>query len=129
MGLDLTGIGAASDAISKILGLFFGDKTQEERDKAAQALAVLQMQAQQNLAQTQVNADAQAKEPFTFRDAAGWTCVAGFMVNVLRPIITWVAIGLGHPVELPAMDTSESGPILIGLLGLGGLHAYQKVNS
>ena len=128
MGLDVTGLGAASDAISKILGIFFGDKTEEDRAKAAQALAILQMQSQENVAQIQANTAAQQKEPFTFRDAAGWTCVAGFAVNVLRPLISWICIGLGHPVSLPPMDTTESGPILIGLLGLGGMHAYQQVN-
>jgi hypothetical protein len=33
----------------------------------------------------------------------------------------------GHPVTLPAIDTSETGPMLVALLGLGGYHAAPAI--
>jgi hypothetical protein len=33
----------------------------------------------------------------------------------------------GHLVEMPALDIAGLMPILMGLLGLGGLRSYEKV--
>ena len=127
--MDITGIGEAAGAVEKVLGMFFPDKTAEDRARLAQALAIMQIQAQANAAQSAVNKQAAAVQGFTFRDGAGWVCVAGFAVNVLRPLIAWgFAIG-GHPIALPEMDTSQTLPMLLGLLGLGGMHAYQSVKA
>jgi hypothetical protein len=125
--MDITGIGEAATAAQKIIGMFFPDKTEEEKAKMTQAFQVLQLQAQQDQAQSAVNAAAAARQPITFRDGAGWVCVAGFAVTVLRPLITWGCALAGHPVNLPPMDMSEIGPMLLGLLGLGGMHMNERV--
>lgn len=126
MGLDVTGIGTAVTGVKDILGMFFPDKTDEEKAKMAQAFQIMQLQATADQGQNAVN-QAEASQPgFHFRDGAGWVCVAGFAVNVLRPLVEWGSTFVGHPVSLPGMDTSETLPMLLGLLGLGGMHVYQQ---
>lgn len=118
--MDMTGIGEASTAVQKILGMFFPDKTQEERDKLAGIIGLITQQNDIN--------KAEASQPgIHFRDGAGWTCVAGFALMLFRPVIEWVCIIVGHPVNLPDVDTSVSSEMLIGLLGLGTMHVYQQV--
>lgn len=46
MSFDITGIPTIADAINGILGRFFPDKTQAEKDEAAQAMQQLALQAQ-----------------------------------------------------------------------------------
>ena len=127
--LDPTGIATAVTGVKDILGMFFPDKTQEERDKIAQAFQVMQLQAQTDQAQIAVNQAAAAKQPITFRDGAGWVCVAGFAVTVLRPLISWGCVLAGHPVFIPPMDMTEIGPMLFALLGLGGMHMNEKIQN
>jgi hypothetical protein len=125
--MDITGIGTAVIGVKDIIGMFCPDKTEEDKAKMAQAFQVMQLQAQQNQAQDAVNAAAAAKQPITFRDGAGWVCVAGFAVTVLRPLITWASILVGSPVTLPPMDMTEIMPMLVGLLGLGGMHMNESI--
>ena len=127
--VDITGIGAAVTGVKDILGMFFPDKTQEERDKMVQAFQIMQLQNNTDQAQSAVNAAAAAKQPFTFRDGAGWVCVIGFGVSVLRPLVSWGSILAGHPVVLPPMDTTEILPLLMGLLGLGGMHMNERIQN
>jgi len=118
--MDLTGIGTAADAVKSVIGMFFPDKTEEEKAKLAATLQLI-------TAQTDIN-KAQASQPgIHFRDGAGWTCVGGFALMLLRPVIEWGFTIAGHPITLPTIDTSQSNDMLIGLLGLGSMHVYQQV--
>ena len=58
-----------------------------------------------------------------WRPAVGWVCVAGFAINFL-------ASPLLHPLGIivPQADTSTMLPVLMGMLGLGGLRSYEKKN-
>jgi len=58
-----------------------------------------------------------------WRPAVGWVCVAGFSINFLvSPLL--------HPLGIivPQADTSTMLPVLMGMLGLGGLRSYEKKN-
>jgi len=58
-----------------------------------------------------------------WRPAVGWVCVAGFTINFLvSPLL--------HPLGIivPQADTSTMLPVLMGMLGLGGLRSYEKKN-
>lgn len=58
-----------------------------------------------------------------WRPAVGWVCVAGFTINFLEsPLL--------HPLGIivPQADTSTMLPVLMGMLGLGGLRSYEKKN-
>ncbi len=124
--MDITGIGTAVTGVKDILGMFFPDKTEEEKAKMLQAFQMMQLQQQSDTAQSAVNQASATAGGITFRDGAGWVCVAGFAVTVLRPLVQWGTILAGHPVELPTMDTTEIIPMLLGLLGLGGMHLYEN---
>lgn len=128
MALDITGIGTAVTGVKDILGMFFPDKTEEEKNKIAAAFQVMQLQADADKGQMAVN-QAEATQPgLHFRDGAGWVCVAGFGVTVLRPLVQWGSVLVGHPVVLPEMNMTQIGPMLAALLGLGGMHVYQQAN-
>lgn len=129
MAIDVTGIGTAVDGVSKILGMFFPDKTEEEKDKIAAAFQVMQLQATADQGQMAVNQTEATQPGLHFRDGAGWVCVAGFAVTVLRPLIQWGSVLFNHPVVLPEMDMTQIGPMLAALLGLGGMHVYQQTQS
>ena len=121
MGLDMSGIGEAATSVQKILGMFFPDKTQEEKDKLAGIIGLITQQNDINKAEA-------AQPGVHFRDGAGWVCVAGFALMLFRPVLEWICILLGHKVDLPVVDTTVSGEMLAALLGLGGMHMYEQVN-
>jgi|TARA_A200000159_G_scaffold117723_1_gene111431 hypothetical protein len=58
----------------------------------------------------------------SWRPATAWVCVAGFTVNFL---ISPLAAPFG--VVVPQADTSVMMPVLMGMLGLGGLRSFEKV--
>jgi hypothetical protein len=63
-----------------------------------------------------------------WRPFVGWICglAVGFKF-IGGPALFMVAQALGHPVELPVIETSELWPLLLGMLGLGGLRTIEKV--
>lgn len=67
---DVSGIGEVASAAKSILGMFFADKTEEEKEKIAATFALMQGQLDVN--------KVEAASPSTF--VAGW-----------RPYIGWIA--------------------------------------
>lgn len=130
MGLDVTGIGTALDAVNGILGKFFPDKNQAERDAAAQALAVMQVNAAAAAAQTEIDkAEAQSNDPLQhWRGGAGWVCVAALAWTfVIEPMVA-AGLAIAHvQATLPALDMAQLMDLMLGMLGLGGLHTYQQI--
>lgn len=63
-----------------------------------------------------------------WRPFVGWICglAVGFKF-IGGPALFMVAQALGHPVELPVIETSELWPLLLGMLGLGGLRTVEKI--
>lgn len=129
MAIDVTGIGTAITGIKDLVGMFFPDKTAEDQAKMVQAFQIMQLQATADQGQMAVNQAEAAQPGLHFRDGAGWVCVAGFAVTVLRPLIQWGSVLFNHPVVLPEMDMTQIGPMLAALLGLGGMHVYQQTQS
>jgi len=133
--MDLTGLGSIADLASGIIDKIWPDPTKAAEAKAAllqaqQAGAFKAMDQDFQLALEQVKANAaEAAQPgFHFRDGAGWVCVIAFASNfILRPLVTWGSSLAGHPVDLPQLDVSQLTPMLLGLLGLGGMHMYEQV--
>jgi hypothetical protein len=106
-------------------------------DKNAQMqakLAMLQMQAQGELAQLAGQLDvnkAEASNPNWFvagwRPAVGWTCAMGLASQFLiSPLATWLASLLGHPIIYPSLDMGTLLTLLMGMLGLGSMRTYEK---
>jgi hypothetical protein len=125
--MDITGIGTAVTGVKDILGMFFPDKTEEEKAKMAQAFQMYQNQIDLQKAQIAANA-AEATQPgLHFRDGAGWVCVFGLAVTVAKPLVEWCSILVGHPVTLPPVATDTTNTMLFSLLGLGGMHAAPAI--
>lgn len=133
--MDLTGIGDVAALIKDGLDRIFPNKSDPAYIQAQAALvnaqtagALKQLDDNFQLAVEQIKANAaEAAQPgMHFRDGAGWVCVAGFAFLVLKAPIEWAAALAGHPITLPAPDTSISTDMLLGLLGLGGMHVYQQ---
>lgn len=121
--MDITGIGEAATAAQKILGMFFPDKTEEDRAKMAAALAVLQ-------SQTDIDkAEAQSGDPLQhWRGALGWVCACGYAYNfVLQPLIVNIADIAGRPLGLHPLEIGPLVTLTLGMLGLGGLHVAERV--
>jgi hypothetical protein len=123
---------------SKVIDRLWPDPA--ERDAAK--LELLKMQQSGDLAQLtadtslmieqiKVNA-AEAQHPSLlvsgWRPGLGWVCVAACGWNWIGlPIAKVIAVILGHPINLSPADLTEMLPILMGMLGLGGLRTIEKL--
>ena len=58
-----------------------------------------------------------------WRPAIGWICALGLLYHtIIANIISiWVAV--------PEVDTTLLVPVMMGMLGLGAMRSYEKVNS
>jgi hypothetical protein len=128
--MSLDPITAALDLGGKLIDHFFPDAAQ-----AAQAkLELIKLQQSGDLAimtaQTDINkTEASSGSTFTsgWRPFVGWVCAAAFAIQfVIGPLAEWTGILIGHPAKLPQMDMSTMMPLLLGMLGLGGLRSYDK---
>ena len=97
-----------------------------EKQKIAFELSTLSERHAQELAVAQIELNkAEAKGNWfqsSWRPATGWVCVFGFAVNFL---VSPLAAGFG--VDIPQADTSVMLPVLMGMLGLGGLRSAERI--
>ena len=121
------------DLIGPVAGLL--DKFIEDKDqKSALAHEIATMSekyAQENaLAQMAVNkAEAASNSIFVsgWRPATGWVCVLGMAGNfIVTPFANFVLALLEVQVFIPLVPLDTMLPVLLGLLGLGGLRTLEK---
>lgn len=131
--MDITGIGSVADLIKDGIDKIWPDPAKAAEAKIALlqaqqagALKDLDNQFQLSLEQIKTNAAEAVQPGMHFRDGAGWVCVAAFAIMALKAPIEWGAALSGHPIVLPVVDTSTTTDMLLGLLGLGGMHAYTQ---
>lgn len=125
-------ISAALDLGSKIIERLWPNA--DEANKAKLELFKLQQAGElaEITAQLKVN-EIEAANPSMFvsgwRPAVGWICASALAMQfVAAPIGTWVAALAGHPVVFPNLDMGTLLTLLGGMLGLGGLRTFEKVN-
>ena len=113
--------------IGPVAGLL--DKVVPDKDvaaKLAHEIATMSEKHAQELsiAQLAVNKEEAKGNWFqsSWRPAVAWICVLGMAVNFL---ISPLLAPLG--VVVPQADTSVMMPVLMGMLGLGGLRSFEKV--
>ena len=117
--------------INSLIGPVSGllDKVIEDKDqkaKLAHELATMaDTHAQQALlAQLEINKQDAKGNWFqsSWRPATAWVCVLGFLVNFLI-----APLAAPFNIEIPQADTSVMLPVLMGMLGLGGLRTLERV--
>ena len=111
------------EPVSDILGKFIQDK--DKRAAVAHEIATMSERHAQEIALAQISVNKAEASAGTFRGgwrpAVGWVCALGFGVNFL---ISPIAAGFGFIV--PQADVSTMMPVLMGLLGLGGMRSFEK---
>jgi len=124
-------ISALLDVGSKVIDRVWPDPAQA----ASAKLELMKLQQSGELAliagQMDIN-KVEAANPSVFvsgwRPGIGWVCGAGFAVQfVIGPLAEWGSALYGHPVKFPQMDTGTMMPLLLGMLGLGGLRTAEKL--
>ena len=119
-------------AVTDIVGRFLPE------DKEAQAKAEREIEAQLtahlakiDLAQLDINkAEASHRSVFVagWRPFIGWSCGLAMCLNFLSfPLASFVMAQTGYLVELPTLDMEQMMPVLMGMLGLGGLRTVEKI--
>ena len=119
--------------VSAILDKAIPDK--DLKEKLAHEIATMaerhtheQVQAQLEINKT----EAAHKNLFVagWRPACGWVCVFGMAGNFLViPLANMTLELLETGVKVPMIDLSTMLPVLMGMLGLGGLRTFEKVKS
>jgi len=116
--------GLAKDIRTAITGI-------DPQKQAEIELKLVEMENAAMLSQVEVNkieAASQSKFVSWWRPAIGWVCgMALVLTYLLLPLTSWVLQLIGKPITLFKVDMSELYPLLIALLGLGGLRTWEKV--
>ena len=116
--------------VTRLLDKFIEDK--DQKSALAHEIATMsQKYAQENaLAQMAVNkAEAASNSIFVsgWRPATGWVCVLGMAGNfIVTPFANFVLVLLDIHVVVPLVPLDTMMPVLLGLLGLGGLRTLEK---
>jgi len=111
------------EPVTKILDKFIPDA--DTKQKIAHELATMSEKHIHEIAKAQIEVNKEEAKGNWFqsswRPATAWVCVAGFAVNFLiSPLLAPFGI------NVPQADTSTMLPVLMGMLGLGGMRSYEK---
>ena len=109
--------------VTKILDKFIPDA--DTKQQIAHELATMSQKHIHEIAKAQIEVNKEEAKGNWFqsswRPATAWVCVAGFAINFL---ISPLAAPFG--IDIPQADTSTMLPVLMGMLGLGGMRSYEK---
>ena len=117
--------------VTGLLDKFVEDKDQKAR--LAHEVATMAQRHAQELAKAQLEVnkvEAAHKSLFVsgWRPAVGWCCVLDMMGNfMVIPFTNFVLALLAIEVTIPLIDLETMMPVLMGMLGLGGLRSYERV--
>jgi len=124
-------LGQLIGPVTGILDKFIEDK--DAKNKMAHEIATMAERHAQEVAkgQMEVNkAEAESGSVFKggWRPFIGWTCGAAFAYHfIIQPFLIFAitVFGLDLPA-LPDFDMSALMPVLLGMLGLGGMRSFEK---
>ncbi|MGB2573877.1 MAG: 3TM-type holin [Henriciella sp.] len=128
-------IGALLPAVLPLVKDVVGSFLPEDPKKRAEAERKIEAQLTEHLAkidmaQLEVNkTEAAHRSVFIagWRPFVGWACGVSLAWSyICQPILTFALVQAGYGVELPALDMSQMMPVLMGMLGLGGLRSFEK---
>tara|TARA_R110002126_G_scaffold78039_1_gene194521 strand:- start:832 stop:1236 length:405 start_codon:yes stop_codon:yes gene_type:complete len=125
-------ISAILPSVMEVAGRFLPEDKEKRASAEREIEAQLTMHlAKIDLAQLDINkTEAVHRSVFVsgWRPMIGWTCGAAMALNFLIfPLASFVLAQTGHLVELPTLDMAQMMPVLMGMLGLGGLRTFEKI--
>ena len=104
----------------------------DERHRLAFEISTLAEKQAHEIAQAQIavnREEAASHSIFVagWRPMVGWVCCAGLATNyLLVPVCNFLLTITESPITVPPLDLSEMMPVLLGMLGLGGLRTWEK---
>ena len=118
-------VSALIGPVSGLLDKFIEDK--DQKNALAHEIATMsERHAHEALkGQLEINkVEAAHKSLFVagWRPAIGWVCMLGLLYNTI------IANVLSIWIEVPEVDTTLLVPVMMGMLGLGAMRSYEKVN-
>ena len=124
-------VSALLPTVTDVVGRFLPE------DKEARAKAEREIEKQLSihlakidLAQLEINKQEAAHRSIFvagWRPFVGWSCgLALFYTYLIQPIAVFIMGQTGNLVHLPNLDLSTMMPVLLGMLGLGGLRSWEK---
>lgn len=116
---------------SKILDRVIPDKNAREAAQAELLKAAQSNDFQLAMGQIEIN-KTEASNPSLFvsgwRPFVGWTCSVSFALHfVAFPIINFILVFFNHKEIVISFDMTTLMTALGGLLGIGGLRTYEKI--
>jgi len=112
--------------VTGLLDKFIEDK--DQKNALAHEIATMSQKHSHEALKGQLDvnkAEAAHKSLFVagWRPCIGWVCALGLFYNTILVNI------LGIWVKVPEVDTTLLVPVMMGMLGLGAMRSYEKVNS
>lgn len=127
------GFDAIVGLVSSIITRVWPDKSEEQKLEFTKQLQAALIDS--NLAQAQIEinkTEASHSNLFVagWRPFIGWVCGLAFAWQyLLAPLFIFLIVASGHPApQLPQLGIETMMPVLMGMLGLGGLRTYEKIN-
>ena len=119
--------------VSGLLDKFIEDK--DQRALLAHEIATLadKQANEQAVAQIELNkVEAAHKSMFVagWRPAVGWVCALAMLLNFI--LIPFINLGMdlaGLDIRLDLIEMETMMPVLLGMLGLGGMRSYEKARN
>ena len=117
-------------SVSALLSRVIPDKS--ERDKLAHEIATIaeKQSHDQIMAQLEVNkTEAAHKSLYVagWRPFIGWSCGIAMAFNFIGlPVVVTLSALYDTPLEVAPLDLEVMMPVLLGMLGLGGMRSYEK---
>ena len=122
--MDITGIGSVADLITTTINKIWPDKSEAEKQELAAAMMVVQGQMDIN------KVEAASPQLFVsgWRPFIGWICGSACAWNSIGlPIVKLALTMASMDIALQQADLTEMMPVLLGMLGLGGLRTIEKI--
>jgi len=113
-------IGPATQLLDKVI------EDKDQKNALAHKIATMAEEHAQELAKGQLEVNkVEAAHHSIFvsgwRPCIGWVCALGLLYNTILSNI------LSIWVEVPEIDTTLLVPVMMGMLGLGAMRSYEKV--
>ena len=124
-------ISAALDLGNTLISRIFPDPAQANAAK----LELLKLQQSGDLAQMTAQTDINKVEASNssifvsgWRPCCGWVCALALAYQyLLKPLLTWLLMTLGYNIAImPGLD-DNLWQLLMGMLGMGGLRTFEKI--